>query len=693
MSVIPSGSIPGNNGGIWKMPDGSSRSNGDILVVGDATTKTLELSDRTTAVSSLLSTPEAQAAAWGLLLTNLPTSEPVDNLRPWYDTVNKVIKISPVVDAIALTISYEQPFIGADGTPIADYGYTAESGTWTITNNAVTGNGSHRAWIDLGYRPELIEANLASNASSRRGGMNVRYLDSNNYYLARWSGSASRLQLYETVGGVTTLLSEAVLNASSSMSHTLRIVDDGTDIVVIHVDSGVSVTASDSVDFTNDHTESTRIAIFQGQNGERHLSVRAWQFAPVYNNFTNPEVMWGATEYWIPPGVYYNNKTYFGWISESGVVQIRTYNHISGQWSDIADIANLWTIDKNESRDDHNAPSIQIAADGTVLVFYAIHDVANQFFLKRSMNPEDISSFGSAIDMTDGLSNVYNYPQCYRLPNDDLIMFYRYRNHTSGIWKFKKSTDGGATWGSETTLVNFTGASLDSYLMTRQDLNNPNRIVGAVHLAASAAPTRRDIYYVETRDGGMTWEKSDGTDYVLPVSNTNAEQVYDSGATRNRITGLAAMEIGARILFQAKDDPDHEIRVAQLSGGSWETVKIADSEVWWDENGVSYYTGGGDVNPKNVNEIAIAIPVSGRFEIQKWTTSDNGATWAKSEDVTTASKYDQWRPMYFVNPHSTLDFCWCSGDYTGVFLSQWFGYDQCKIITPRNKLHRSLAGD
>jgi len=41
MNQLPSGSIPGPGGGIWKMPSGSAAKTGEVLIVGDASSKTL----------------------------------------------------------------------------------------------------------------------------------------------------------------------------------------------------------------------------------------------------------------------------------------------------------------------------------------------------------------------------------------------------------------------------------------------------------------------------------------------------------------------------------------------------------------------------------------------------------------------------------------------------------------------------
>lgn len=53
MNQIPSGSIPGKNGGIWKMPDGASSAKGEMLIVGDPATKGL-VSQRVSSTSPSL---------------------------------------------------------------------------------------------------------------------------------------------------------------------------------------------------------------------------------------------------------------------------------------------------------------------------------------------------------------------------------------------------------------------------------------------------------------------------------------------------------------------------------------------------------------------------------------------------------------------------------------------------------------
>ncbi|MEM9588957.1 MAG: BNR-4 repeat-containing protein, partial [Planctomycetota bacterium] len=454
--------------------------------------------------------------------------------------------------------------------------------------------------------------------------------------------------------------------------------------------------------FNDRFRDSRRVGYYAGDFAEETqslVSIKAWRTIPVFA-VDSPVPAFGATEYWQQPGFRHvgeHDRTYIGWISESGVVQVQYYDHDDEQFSAITDVVALRTLDSDvqlQAVDDHNAPTIVVAADGSVCVFACVHDRPGLFKLYRSTSPEDILAFDAPVDLIDtGLTaDVYNYPQPHIFPDGSIRVFYRYQSFTSGVWKTKTSTDNGLTWGPATTVLDFSGESKGAYGMTRQDPNNPRRIVMASHAAQVASPTREGIWYAESLDGGETWQQSDGTALTLPLTTANQERIFDSGNDRVRITGMAAMPVGARVVAGYDEEPDHvTIAVQHDQTSAWTNAVVAASRLHWNGNGQSWYTPGGDVHPKNHDEIALSIPIGDVLEVQKYATSDGGETWRLIEQVTASSLEDQWRPMYVVNPNDELDLVWCSGFYTGSELgNDWVGYDTVRIITPKNQQHRRL---
>ncbi len=105
----------------------------------------------------------------------------------------------------------------------------------------------------------------------------------------------------------------------------------------------------------------------------------------------------------------------------------------------------------------------------------------------RSTSAEDISAFDAPIDLNDaGLgADVYNYPQCYKIANGNLLLLYRYGGFAVGNWYYRTSSDNGATWGSSTLLVDFTNGT---YVISRQSTSDADNIVCGISLATAATP-------------------------------------------------------------------------------------------------------------------------------------------------------------------------------------------------------------
>jgi len=95
--------------------------------------------------------------------------------------------------------------------------------------------------------------------------------------------------------------------------------------------------------------------------------------------------------------------------------------------------------------------------------------------------------------------NCYSNAQMMATSGDTLhIVWYDYRNGPSQIY-YKRSTDRGLTWGPDTRLINTSANSQDPCVLVTGSI---------VHVAWSDdrnGSTNREIYYKRSEDGGSTW--------------------------------------------------------------------------------------------------------------------------------------------------------------------------------------------
>jgi len=377
---------------------------------------------------------------------------------------------------------------------------------------------------------------------------------------------------------------------------------------------------------------------------------------------------------------------------------MRFYDHKIKRFSDISTIDDLYPEYGIESQDDHNAPSLLILPTGQILIFYVVHDVNNSFFMKRSAAPEDISSWTKRQTISDKSTHIpYNYPQAKRLADGTIFLFYRRGVFYNSDEFYKVSKDDGQTWGKAKKLIDFGSDGVYAFIYAKN-----NQIHVAWNKSTGETP-KKNVYYMVSPDGGETWQKKDGTKLNLPVKENKADIVFDSGDDPDYAWDIVAdNQNNPYIVFAYKDDPYHEYRFAWWNGSSWVNSFITTSSVLYDTG--EFFSGGIVIDPDNIYNIFLSKKHD-RFELENWTSFDQGTTWKKSQSLTENSQVDNFRPQIVENYSDELSVVWSSGIYEGRVDSQWSGFNKvniqseltkdsiptsCKILAPL-KLYKLFA--
>ena len=125
-------------------------------------------------------------------------------------------------------------------------------------------------------------------------------------------------------------------------------------------------------------------------------------------------------------------------------------------------------------------------------------------------------SFGDTINLSNDAGDSYNY-QVNILTNDTMYVVWQDEtqgvNGTSEIY-FKKSIDGGASFGDTINLSNNTGDSTDPYLASSNDMN----IYGVWRDNSEGT---EQIYFKRSTDGGASFET--GLSEQMTLSNNTAK--------------------------------------------------------------------------------------------------------------------------------------------------------------------------
>ena len=183
----------------------------------------------------------------------------------------------------------------------------------------------------------------------------------------------------------------------------------------------------------------------------------------------------------------------------------------------------LKTPYKGNTRDAHRGISLGLDGAGTLHVAFD-HHVSPMNYL--CVDTAAAMTLGERVAMTGMAEERVTYPEFYTMPDGDLI--FAYRSGTSGR---------GNMLLNRYSVENKRWTQLHENLVDGQDQRNAywqlyvdNR--GAIHLSwvwreTGDVATNHDLCYARSLDGGVSWERSDGTPYDLPITMETAEVAWE----------------------------------------------------------------------------------------------------------------------------------------------------------------------
>jgi len=308
-----------------------------------------------------------------------------------------------------------------------------------------------------------------------------------------------------------------------------------------------------------------------------------------------------------------HDRTYILYIADTFEHRILYFDHDTKSWSSSVKVADCVENDLHENG------AIAIDNDGYIYVFYNDH---GNMRMKKSINPEDITSWGSAIDPTDGYGT---YPKTFVDSSNTIYLLHMHHAESSlNVLSFTKSTDGGNTWASETILVNLDS---DCCYAFKAILDSSDNIHVAFSIYDVSEIRRRDVFYMKSTDGGSTWQKADGTSISIPAGEGDVDKAYDS---------LGYCQ-GFDLVLDSNNYPiiaysDQKVYgIVRWTGSAWESHSL----------GVSTDDEFNNIRLQVITDstyrawLLADASTSGRGgEVQVWETTDHGANWTKIRDVT-----------------------------------------------------------
>lgn len=239
-----------------------------------------------------------------------------------------------------------------------------------------------------------------------------------------------------------------------------------------------------------------------------------------------------------------------------------------------------WTLCRSKYKgnvsDAHNVISLMVDGDGYVHVAFDHHNSRLRYC--RGIAPHSVE-LGDEEPMTGDDEEKLTYPEFYRLADGGLLFVYRSGASGEGNLVMNRYDLKTRCW-----------SRLHSVLIDGQGKRNAYWQLcvgndGTIHLSwvwreSWLVETNHDLCYARSRDGGLTWEKSDGEPYALPITADNAEyacRIPQNSELINQ-TGMTADGDGHPYIatyWRAGGETVPQYRMVWNDGTRWRTARLS----------------------------------------------------------------------------------------------------------------------
>ena len=197
---------------------------------------------------------------------------------------------------------------------------------------------------------------------------------------------------------------------------------------------------------------------------------------------------------------------------------------------------------KGDANDAHKSISIILDGDGYLHLAWGQHNNALNY--AKSLYPNSLM-MGTATKMLGNREQRVSYPEFYQLPDGDLLFLYRDGGSGNGDLLMNRYSRRSKQWSRlQDNLISSEGKR-SAYTQTVVDQK------GVIHISwvwreSPDVASNHDLAYAKSADGGITWSKSNGEKYSLPITLQSAETIVRIPSNSSLInqTSMAADDQG-----------------------------------------------------------------------------------------------------------------------------------------------------
>jgi hypothetical protein len=286
-------------------------------------------------------------------------------------------------------------------------------------------------------------------------------------------------------------------------------------------------------------------------------------------------------------------------------------------------------------KDAHNSISIAVDGDGYLHVSWDHHDTKLRYAKSRSPLSLDL---GNEESMTGITEQKVTYPEFYNLPNGNLLFFYRSGSSGRGNMIINSYSVKDKKWSQiQSNLLNGEDKR-SAYWQATVDKK------GIIHLSwvwreSWDVSTNHDICYARSKDGGLTWEKSNGEKYNLPITIVSAEIAWEIPEKSSLInqTSMTADQNGNPYIANYWNESDiPQFQIVYLENSIWKRTNTAFRTT-------SFYLGGGGTKKIPISRPDLLIKEEGGNRYLYLLFRDSERENKVSMAYTNLSKENNWK--------------------------------------------------
>lgn len=233
------------------------------------------------------------------------------------------------------------------------------------------------------------------------------------------------------------------------------------------------------------------------------------------------------------------------------------------------------TAYQGNALDAHNSISIMVDGGGYLHLAWDHHNSALRY--ARSVSPGALELTGP-LAMTGQDERSVSYPEFHRQPDGNLLFFYRDGGSGRGNLVINRYDTATQAWTRlHGNLISGEGrrnAYWQSFLDAHGTLH-----VSWVWRESPDVASNHDLAYARSRDGGRSWETSDGRPYTLPITAASAEyaaRIPQHSELINQ-TSMSADHDGQPYIasyWRRAGSTVPQYQVVYRSGGAWQEVEL-----------------------------------------------------------------------------------------------------------------------